>query len=272
MKDLKRKQIIKRRRRIVLGIIVLLFVLLLFLIRGLFGTVKQAVYEANITPTPYPTLYVRITPTPTVTPTISPTPGPVIVIDPGHGGTDIGTDLQGNADTVEKTINLEISKVLKDKLEALGFTVIMTRSTDTYVSVSDRIEIAKNAGIDSGISGLPTVFVSIHQNAASIDLTDVSGCEIYYNDSGNENNKTLAESVLKEVCESTGAKDRGVKTGDFDILSGNLDVPVILTECGFMTSDTEYELLKSDDYREKIAEGIVNGLLKYFKKATKTGN
>ncbi len=252
----------------VLGIIIFLFVLLLFLIRGLVGTVKEAWEAASVTPTPYPTLYVRITPTPTLTPTISPTPGPIAIIDPGHGGTDAGTDIQGTADTVEKTINLEISKFLKEKLEALGFTVIVTRSADTFVSVSDRIKTGKNVK-DSTV---PAVFISIHQNAASIDLTDVSGCEIYYNDTGNENNKMLAESVLKEVCEETGAKERGVKTGDFDILSGDFDVPAILIECGFMTSDTEYELLKSDDYREKIAEGIVSGLLKYFKKAAKTGN
>jgi N-acetylmuramoyl-L-alanine amidase len=246
---------VKKRRLILLFLILIFLVLIIVMINGLVRSSVKAYKIAKATPTPTPTMFARITHTPVPTEVVTPTPGPVVMIDPGHGGIDIGTDAGGYADVFEKGINLSIGLKVRDKLKELGFTVLMIREEDVYISLDDRLRTA-NASDASA-------YISIHLNALEGD-TKASGCEVYYNGSKNENNDLLAECIVNGICDSTGARNRGIKEDDFEVLLTSK--PAVLAECGFMTSETEYPLLKDDSYQELIAQGIVDGLLKYYKK------
>ncbi len=246
-----------KKRRLLLEILILVFTLLLgIMITGLINSAIKAYRIAQITPTPVPTLFARITKTPTPTPEITPTPGPVVMVDPGHGGIDVGTDASGTADVYEKTINLSIGLKVREKLEALGFTVLMTREEDVTLHLDDRLILANETDISA--------FVSIHLNSAQEGDVTSSGCEVYYNSRKNENSQLMAECIVNEICNYTGARNRGVKDNTFEVLQTSK--PAVLVECGFMSSETEYPYLKDDGYQDLIADGIVEGLLKYYKK------
>ncbi len=245
------------KRRLILELLILLSVLLLgIMITGLINSSIKAYRMAQITPTPGLTLFPRLTKTPTPTPEITPTPGPVVMVDPGHGGVDVGADVGGLADVYEKTINLSIGLKVREELEKLGFTVIMTREEDVTVHLDERLTMANETEISA--------FVSIHLNAAPEGDATSSGCEVYYNSRKNENSPSLADMLVNEICNSTGARNRGAKDNTFEVLQTSK--PAALVECGFMSSESEYPLLKDDDYQDLIAEGIVKGLLKYYKK------
>ncbi len=246
-----------KNRRILEILILILTVLLGIMVTKLINVSIEAYRAASIPPTPTPTPFVfaKRTPTPTVTP--SPTPGPIVMIDPGHGGIDIGSDAGGQADVVEKVLTLSIAMKTRAKLEELGFTVIMTREEDVYKDLDSRLIMSNNSEA--------SCFVSIHLNA--VNDTTSSGCEIFYDKRQNENSAFLAECILGGVCDATGARKRNIRA----IENNELEVlltkkSAVLLECGFMTSETEYPKLKDDAYQELIAQGIADGLVKYYNK------
>ncbi len=249
------RKVMKRRR--ILKLLILFFIILTgAMMTGLINSGIKAYNISQMTPTPEPTMFARRTPTPTPGITITPTPGPVVMIDAGHGGFDPGnvvkdTDLVSD---IESELNLKISTKVKEKLEALGFTVLTTREEDVYVSLKDRA--------DMYMSSEATAFVSIHLN--SFGDQGVSGCEVYYYSGGNENAPFLAECIVNGICDSTGARNRGAKKNDFEVtLTAKASV---LAECGYMTNPGELEQLKNEEYQDLLAQGIADGLVKYYKK------
>ena len=126
----------------------------------------------------------------------------VVVLDPGHGGSDGGASANG---LVEKNLTLKIAQYCKEELEKYaGVTVYMTRSTDVAVDLEERVQKAKNWGAD--------VFVSIHMNSAS---AAAQGAEVWYPNSSynseiHNNGQKLASEIEKELV-SLGLADRGVK-------------------------------------------------------------
>ncbi len=247
---------VMRRRRILETVILIFIVLLGIMIMGLINSGIKAYEIATVSPTPTPTMFPRITATPLPTVFVTPTPGPVVMIDPGHGGNDVGSTANNKADVYEKEINLNIGLKVKEKLERLGFTVLMTRETDVWVDLEERKEMYDRSEA--------TAFVSIHLNEAPKDALTSEGGEVYYNPQKNEQSQTLAEFIVNEISEKTGMRNRGVKENDYYVLLTSK--VAVLAECGFMTSEEQYALLKTDSYRELIAEGIVDGLVKYYKK------
>lgn len=183
--------------------------------------------------------------------------GTVVILDPGHGGNDPGMVLE---DIYEKDINLKISKNLQKLLESHGCDVLFTREDDTYVSLEERVQMTSRISPKKHTQAL---FVSIHLNALDNDNI-TGGVETYFNSTASPENKQLAESIQNGIIEQTGAKDRGTRDGSGFYVVRKPDIPSCLVEAGFLTSDTERPLLLSDDYQQKIAAGIANGILRYL--------
>ena len=203
--------------------------------------------------------------TPSASPSPSPTPKPVVIsryvtIDAGHGGTDPGAiyeDEDGEIIAMEKDINLAVALKVRDLLIEENVKVHMIRSTDKYVDFQKVGNIANDKET--------SLFVSIHTNSA---LTDAPcGIETWGYLTGGANyagmtSKKLSENILEALIEATDAVDRGVRDGkDLAVINSSL-MPATLVELGFITNEEEREKMMSDEYRDLLAEGIANGILK----------
>lgn len=180
---------------------------------------------------------------------------PLVILDPGHGGTDEGAKVQS---VMEKRIALTTALMTKKQLEALGYRVIMTRSRDTFLALAHRVEIANKAKA--------ALFVSIHYNSSPNPAA--KGIEIYYYDARGENrtraSKRLANLILHQVVDQTEAHSRGVRRGNFYVVR-ETSMPAVLVEGGFMTNYDERFNLKDRKYLEKIAKGIAQGVHNFLK-------
>ncbi|RBP91531.1 N-acetylmuramoyl-L-alanine amidase [Cytobacillus firmus] len=176
----------------------------------------------------------------------------IIAIDPGHGGSDPGAVGFG---LKEKDVTLSVSLKLKKLLEQKGVQVVMTRTTDTYVSLDKRVEI--------GVNGNADTFVSIHANASVYD--SANGTETYYSTAGtrSESSKQLATFIQNRLYKAIGTNNRGVKNADFRVIYTN-PLPATLVELGFITNKTDSAKLASDTYRNKMAEAIALGIVDYY--------
>ncbi len=178
--------------------------------------------------------------------------GRLITIDAGHGGNQPGS-LAG--DVVEKELNLQIALKLQVELQNRGYQVIMTRTGDETVDLLERTEIANNTGAD--------LFISIHQNA--FEDGSVHGIETWYHDgkaaTGSEKLATLIQSSLVRTLK---AADRGIRSGDKLVVVRETIMPACLVEAGYITNENERSLLKSDEYQNKIATAIADGIDSYF--------
>lgn len=182
--------------------------------------------------------------------------GPIkICIDPGHGGYDTGAI--GPTGIYEKNVNLAIALKLGQILQQAGIDVIYTRTSDNVRWPSDvvkdlqtRCDIANNANVN--------YFVCIHSNSS--DSPSANGTETYYLDGSPEGQK-LAQDIQQELVSANGLQDRGIKTAGYYVLE-NTNAPAILTEVGFISNPNEESLLNNNDFEEKCAQGIANGILK----------
>lgn len=185
----------------------------------------------------------------------------VITIDPGHGGRDPGT-MYGS--TLEKNINLEISKVLQEELIKQGSISYLIREEDKDFSKST--DYLKKRGdlkrrIEFIESKKSNIYLSIHLNWYNDYY--YRGAEILYNDI-NPNNKLLAESLRKSLLDNN-IKTRELKTTNL-FLYKNTKVVGVLIECGFLSNKNDRYLLKTKKYQEKLSKAITNGVILYFNK------
>lgn len=218
-----------------------------------------------------------------------------IVIDPGHGGKDGGAPgaVKG---IVEKAIVLQISLKLKAKIEKnLGCEVIMTRSTDVYLSLEERMAIANSRNADLFISihtnaarnasayGVETYFLNLATDEESIrvaamenatstrgisDLQNILN-DLMQNSKINESSKLakLVQNNLVGTLKKTYGgqiKDKGVKQAPFYVLLG-ATMPSILVETGFLSNGTECKRLMDSAYQDRVCDGIVAGIRAYMK-------
>ena len=192
-----------------------------------------------------------------------------VIIDPGHGGTDPGSV---NRYGKEKDFNLRLAKILMKDLERKGFRVRMTRSSDVYPTLGQRVSFANR---------IPdAIFVSIHFN--SFVNSTAKGIETYalsprgsgtHNSRGVRNNFlegnrrdseniALATAVHAAVMKKTQAEDRGIKRDRFTVLAG-LSMPAVLLEGGFLSNPAEAKKIASTSYLSIISQGIANGIVTY---------
>ena len=175
----------------------------------------------------------------------------VVILDAGHGGYDPGC---GQEKPYEKEIAFNIVNKIQKQLERLGYSVVLTRDDDTYVSLGDRVLKSRVYNGD--------LFVSIHLNWA--ENRQARGIETYCNEELNADSATLAKQLHKNVLLQTNATDRKVHKESNYYVVCNSKVPSCLVEVGFLSSDKEGSLLKNDSYQEKIADGITNGIFDYL--------
>ena len=198
-----------------------------------------------------------------------------IVIDPGHGGKDVGK-ICNRTEYTEKSATLDTAFRLKSLLEKRGFEVILTRKEDVFINLDDRAAMANRVKAD--------LFISVHYNSSRPGDTTSSGIETYCltpkgqlstnkakakadvtAEPGNRMdyfNVQLAWSVQRQLINNTGAEDRGVRRARFAVLRP-LNCPGILIEGGFMSSKEEGAKIAKPAYRQKLAEAIAAGITDY---------
>ena len=191
-----------------------------------------------------------------------------IFLDPGHGGSDPGAISGG---VREKDLTLSVYNKVSSKLASLGYTVLTSRNVDKDVDLVERAEQANKANAD--------MLLSIHFNAGGRGIA--RGIETYYYQSQadrvpkinkeNHNNaerlersRKLANKVQQNLLYQTGANDRGVKRASFTVLR-ETSIPSILVELGFIDNPEERNKIKTNEYQERLANGIVDGIVEYYK-------
>ena len=225
----------------------------------------------------------KVTTTQMTTTTSNPKPDddkPVIVIpknitvciDAGHGWADNGassyvTDENGSP-FFEKNINLAISKQLRDKLEAMGYTVVMIRESDDQISpagiASDNI-----CNIDRRVDWVNSqsdigLMISIHCD--SFTNTAVSGTRIYYHTVRHKDIHILGSSIKDSLIDGQLALNTPLlydKSNKLWSLTAS-NVPAILVECGFITNESDLTLLTDADYQKEFGESLAFAIDEYF--------
>ena len=186
--------------------------------------------------------------------------GKIIVLDPGHGGSDPGAI--GPTGLQEKQVTLPIAEYLKSILEAKGAKVILTRTTDVDVygpHASGVDELQARVNVANGNQA--DAFISIHIN--SFSNPNVGGIATYYFD-GSDQSKKLASSVQEQIAEHSGFNgDRGIQPGNLYVLRHSL-MPSILVELGFISNPKEEGHLKESETQKDFANELAKGLELYF--------
>lgn len=188
----------------------------------------------------------------------------VITVDPGHGGRDPGTRYHK---ILEKDLNLELSKVLRDTLLKQGATVHMIREEDE--DLSSKWDSGKKRGdlyrrilfIQKVKSDL---YLSIHLNWFNNSYHQ--GAEVLYNPI-NKKNKILGEKIMESFKKNTYTKRKLITTDLY--LYRNTRVPGVLIECGFLSNPNERYLLQTKKYQQKVAEVITDGVIEYINEIKK---
>ena len=168
-----------------------------------------------------------------------------VVIDAGHGGKDNGAFRPyGGA---EKTATLDVAKRLQRDLRESQLKTVMTRSSDVFISLDERVRI--------GNSQKNAVFVSIHFNDSR--RRGIHGYETYYNSPGAQE---LASRIQTNLMTIPHSLNRGVKTAGFRVLR-NLQYPSVLVECGFLSNRNEGGAARDYEYRQLLADRIAEGIV-----------
>ena len=192
---------------------------------------------------------------------------PLIILDAGHGGFDPGK--VGVNGALEKDINLSIVKKLQLLLEEKGFSVHLTRETDTLLGPANSTSKKKDdmiARIELITNLNPFFTISIHQN--SFTDPSSSGPQVFYYKDSVES-ATMAQ-VIQEVLNSqlSPSKKRAPQANANYYLLTRTPSPTVIVECGFLSNATEADLLISEEYQERIAEAIFIGILSYYEATT----
>lgn len=199
--------------------------------------------------------------------------GRKIVVDPGHGGIDGGTNSQG---FLEKEINLAMAKKLNRELVKLGTKIILTRNRDVeMVSPRDggshrhRMDLAARVQIIE--KNKPDVFLSIHVNANSYRPSS-SGAMVFYNEQskGSAELAKALQNSLNRLMEKHNFRPHTAQPADYYILRNTTRTGAII-EMGFMTNSREKDLLKQDRYQQELTQAIVSGVKDYLSARDKSG-
>lgn len=191
--------------------------------------------------------------------------GNVIVLDPGHGGSDPG--MIGIDGLEEKGINLSVSLLLREKLEAKGYTVVLTRESDQGL-YDDSAQNKKAQDMQRRIALIdetaPVLTVSIHQN--SYHDPSVKGPQIFYYETSGEGKELAAD--LQESLNTTleVERPREIKGNTSYYLLKRSKGVLVIAECGFLTNPDEADLLQTEEYQEKVADALTDGIVTYLRK------
>lgn len=182
----------------------------------------------------------------------------------GHGGFDPGK--VGVNQSLEKDINLAISKKLSEILASNGYTVYMTRTEDVALCQGDE-RSKKLADMKSRVAMIeekaPSLVVSIHQNSFS---AGTRGAQVFYHTKSVEG-KRLAGILQQTIREAVGDDNRRVeKANDSYYMLRKVSCPLVIVECGFLSNPEEEALLQDEKYQKKMAQGIAEGIENFLYK------
>ncbi|WP_026342464.1 N-acetylmuramoyl-L-alanine amidase family protein [Paenibacillus fonticola] len=174
----------------------------------------------------------------------------LVIVDPGHGGSDPGTTSITNVK--EKDFNLavglRVDALLKDDPDIL---IVLTRSDDTYPTRDQRVKLANDLQAD--------IFISIHANSVDNSPT-ANGTETLYT---RDSSIPLADVIHKHLLEAVGLKDRNVRQRNLQV-TRETTMPAVLLEAGFLSNAHDDAVLKDPVVQDKIAAGIVAAIREYF--------
>ncbi len=180
-----------------------------------------------------------------------------IALDPGHGGRDPG-GVAG--EVLEKDLNLQIVNRLVELIEQQPqITAALTRTSDLTVDNELRLQIAEQAEAE--------IFLSVHVNAFSDE--SVNGIETLVDDTRSQDDPSwkLAELIQNALIAATQARDRGVRSQGLYL--NHTELPAVSAEVGFLSSTQEREKLLDPAYQDKIAEGLLQGVIDYLEEIGK---
>ena len=202
----------------------------------------------------------------TVETVATPVSNKVIIVDAGHGTPDEGAESSNG--TTEAELNLKIALKLQNLLEQSGSTVILTRSDENsiYDVGSDSIRDKKISDIHNrvkiGNESSADIFVSIHMN--KIEQQQYSGWQTFYN-KANENSKILATSIQSNLNDAMQKENNRTPAQLNTVyIMKHVEIPITIVECGFLSNPEEESLLQTEEYQNKLAWGIYNGITDYF--------
>lgn len=203
-------------------------------------------------PPPSATTPIQVPPTPTSQFPSQPVPRGryVVVIDPGHGGSDAGAI--GIGGIREKDIVIDISQQVAQFLQQQGVQVILTRTSDIDLELAPRVSMAERARANA--------FVSIHANAISMARPDVNGVETYY---APGKSSRLAAAIQNSILSSLNVRDRGVRAARFYVIR-NTSMDAALVETGFVTGAEDAANLSNPAWRTQMAQAIARGILNFL--------
>jgi N-acetylmuramoyl-L-alanine amidase len=172
-----------------------------------------------------------------------------VVIDAGHGGHDRGGVPRQRLS--EKTYTLDVARRLEGQLREAGFRTVMTRSGDSFVSLSDRCAIAN--------SQHNAVFISVHFNSGKREAA--SGIETYYYSRASAG---YASAVHAQVLRAAGTPNRGIRRRGFYVLR-QTRIPAVLAECGFLTNRAEGARITTAGHRQQLADALARAITSKYK-------
>ena len=177
-----------------------------------------------------------------------------MVIDPGHGGKDSG-GVSGRGVPVylrEKDLTLDTAKRVRNDLRNAGLRTVMTREDDHFVELDDRVRFADAQGPGA-------ILVSIHYDAVS--NREMNGAKTFY---WRADSHGLATRIQRHLVAATGEANIGVLRRRLR-LTRNPDIPCVLCECAYITNPVEARKASMDSYRQKVANGIAQGILEQYR-------
>lgn len=193
-------------------------------------------------------------------------PLPVIIIDAGHGGRDGGAAADDG--TLEKDLNLAVAKELCDLFEGAGYDTVMTRTED--VALGDESSSHKKLGdlkarVELAKQYKNAIFISVHMN--KFPVPKYSGLCVYFAKK-TEGSAALAEDVRMAVATYLQKENsRQIKGAGSEIyVLDNAPCTAILVECGFLSNPSELALLKTEEYRKKVAACVFTATANYMSK------
>ena len=202
----------------------------------------------------------------TVLTSATPATSKVVVIDAGHGKPDEGAE--GINGTTEEKTNLDITLKLQKLLEESGATVILTRSDENAIYDLDKETLREKKVSDIknrvkiGNDSQADIFVSIHLNKG--ESSEYNGWQTFYK-KNDEDSKKLANNIQEELKKTIDVpNERIAHEIDNIYLVKNVEIPITIVECGFLSNPQEEEKLLTDEYQNQLAWGIYNGILEYF--------
>ena len=168
-----------------------------------------------------------------------------VVVDAGHGGKDSGAVRRSSP--AEKVIALDVAQRLNRRLRASRFTTVMTRNSDVFIPLDQRVAIGNRQA--------NSIFVSVHFNDSG--RRSARGVETYY---ASPYARSLAERIQRKLLTLPGTSGGGVRTANFRVIR-NASYPSVLVECGYLSNPSEARKSRSSDYRELLAARIAEAIV-----------